>query len=56
MRVIVKARHIKLTPSLTLHAQEKLGGSLMRIFDRPAAKIEIELTSLGQFKNGELQE
>jgi ribosomal subunit interface protein len=56
MRVILKARHIKLTPSLKLHAKEKLGDSLMRIFDRPAAKIEIELTSLGQFKDGEHQE
>jgi len=56
MRVIVKSRHINLTNSLRLHAQEKLGNSLMRIFDKPAAKIEIELTSLGQFKNGENQE
>ena len=56
MRVIVKSRHINLTKSLRLHAQEKLGNSLMRIFDKPAAKIEIELTSLGQFKNGENQE
>ena len=56
MRVIVKSRHINLTKSLRLHAQEKLGNSLMRIFDKPAAKIEIELTSLGQFKDGENQE
>ena len=56
MRVILKARHINLTNSLRNHAQEKLGNSLMRIFDRPAAKIEIELTSLGKFKNGEHQE
>ena len=56
MRVIVKSRHINLTNSLRLHAQEKLGNSLMRIFDKPAAKIEIELTSLGQFKDGENQE
>ena len=56
MRVIVKARHFNLTKSLRLHAQEKLGDSLMRIFDRPSAKIEIELSSIGQFKDGENQE
>ena len=47
MRVIVKGRHMDLTPSLKAHAEEKLGQSLMRIFDRPAAKIEIELSDLG---------
>tara|TARA_Y100001968_G_C19199248_1_gene639123 strand:+ start:375 stop:806 length:432 start_codon:yes stop_codon:yes gene_type:complete len=56
MRVIVKARHFNLTKSLKLHAQEKLGDSLMRIFDRPSAKIEIELSSIGQFKDGENKE
>ena len=56
MRVIVKARHMNLTKSLKMHAQEKLGESLMKIFDRPAAKIEIELSSLGKYKNGEHQE
>ena len=47
MRVIVQGRHMDLTPALTAHAEEKLGQSLMRIFDRPAAKIEIELSDLG---------
>ena len=56
MRVILKSRHINLTNSLKTHAQEKLGNSLMRIFDRPAAKVEIELTSLGKFKDGQNQE
>ena len=56
MRVIVKSRHVKLTRSLKLHAQEKLGDSLMRIFDRPAAKVEIELSSLGSYKDGEHNE
>ena len=56
MRVIVKARHFNLTKSLRLHAQEKLGDSLMRILDRPSAKIEIELSSVGEFKDGENKE
>ena len=56
MRVIVKARHFNLTKSLRLHAQEKLGDSLKRIFDRPSAKIEIELSSIGQFSDGENKE
>lgn len=47
MKVIVKARHMNLTPALKAHAEEKLGASLSKIFDRPAAKIEIELTELG---------
>ena len=28
----------------------------MRIFDRPSVKIEIELSSIGEFKNGENKE
>ena len=56
MRVIVKARHFNLTKSLKMHAQEKLGDSLMRILDRPSAKIEIELSSIGEFKDGENKE
>ena len=52
MKVIVKARHMNLTPSLKAHAEEKLGKALMRIFDRPAAKIEIELADLGQVRQG----
>ncbi len=52
MKLIVKARHMSLTPALKSHAEEKLGRSLMKIFDRPAAKVEIELTDLGQVKSG----
>jgi len=51
MKVIVKARHITLTPALKRHAEDKLGKALMRIFDRPAVKIEIELSDLGKYKN-----
>ena len=47
MQVIVKARHMTLTPALTRHAQEKLGICVMRVFDRPGAKIDIELSDLG---------
>jgi len=52
MKVIVKARHMDLTPALKNHAEEKLGEALKRIFDRPAAKIEIELSDLGNVKSG----
>ena len=50
MRVIVKGRHFNLTPAVKEHAEEKLGKSLMKIFDRPAAKIEIDLGFLGENK------
>lgn len=52
MRVIVKARHMNLTPALKAHAEEKLGDAIIRVFDRPAAKIEIELVDLGHVQNG----
>ncbi|MEE8408385.1 MAG: ribosome-associated translation inhibitor RaiA [Myxococcota bacterium] len=52
MKVIVKARHMDLTPSLKAHAEEKLGKAFMRIFDRPALKLEIELSELGKTKDG----
>lgn len=55
MQVIVKARHMTLTPALREHAEEKLGQSVMRIFDRPAAQIEIELSELGA-KDGDTKE
>lgn len=55
MQVIVKARHTSLTPALRAHAKEKLGDAVMRIFDRPAAKIEIELSEIVA-KNGEDKE
>jgi len=52
MKVIVKARHMDLTPSLREHAEEKLGKAIMRIFDKPAAKIEIELSDIGNNRDG----
>ena len=55
MHVIVKARHMTLTPALKAHAEEKLGRSVMRIFDRPACQVEIELTDLGA-KDGDTKE
>lgn len=51
MQVIVKGRHMDLTDALKAHAEEKLGNSLMRIFDGPAAKIEIELGEVGDHKD-----
>lgn len=52
MRVIVKARHMNLTEALKTHAELKLGEAIMRVFDRPAAKIEIELCDLGHVQDG----
>jgi ribosomal subunit interface protein len=47
MQVVVKARHMTLTRSLKGYVHEKLCEALMRVFDRPAAKIEVELSHLG---------
>lgn len=55
MQVIVKARHMNLTAALKAHAEAKLGEPVMRIFDRPAAKLEVELSQLGD-KDGETME
>ena len=52
MKVIVKARHMNLTAALKTYAEEKLGDALARIFDRPAATIEIELEDVGNVRNG----
>lgn len=48
MQVLVSARHMSLTPALTAHAEEKLGQALSHIFDRPHARVKIELGALGQ--------
>ena len=56
MRVIITARHMNLTTPLREHAEEKLGRSLMRVFDKPAAKIEIELVDLGEMKDNQSKE
>lgn len=55
MQVVVKARHTTLTPALREYALDKLGSSLAKIFDRPAAKLEIELSELGN-KDGQDKE
>ena len=52
MKVIVKGRHVNLTPSLKAHAEDKLGKAFMRIFDRPAVQLEIELGERAQTKDG----
>jgi ribosomal subunit interface protein len=52
MKLIVKARHMNLTPALKSHAEQKLGEAIRRIFDRPATTLEIELTELGRTKDG----
>ena len=56
MQVIVKGRHIALTPALKAQAEEKLGKAIMRVFDRPAAKVEIELGDLGNARDGRNKE
>lgn len=55
MQVIVKARQMKLTEALKAYAEEKLGHSTAKIFDRPAAKIDIELSKLAH-KHGSATE
>jgi ribosomal subunit interface protein len=52
MRVIVKARHMDLTPSLKAHAEQKLGKALMRIVDKPSVRVEIELNDVGNVRDG----
>ena len=47
MKIIVKARHMTLTDSLTAYAEEKLGHAITRVFDQPAARIDIELCDMG---------
>ena len=52
MQEIVKARHMKLTPSLKDYAEVKLANALRRVIDRPAVKLDIELSKLGHVANG----
>jgi ribosomal subunit interface protein len=52
MKMIVKARHMTLTPAIKEHAEEKLGDAIKRIFDRPATTLEVELSELGRTEDG----
>ncbi|OGQ90040.1 MAG: ribosomal subunit interface protein [Deltaproteobacteria bacterium RIFOXYA12_FULL_58_15] len=52
MKLIVKARHMNLTPALKAHAEDKLGEAITRFYDGPAATLEIELGELGRTKDG----
>ena len=52
MKVIVKGRHMQLTSPLVAYAESKLSDAVSRYFDRPAARIEIELCDLGHVQNG----
>lgn len=56
MRVIVKGRHMSLTPALKSHAEDKLSKAIMRIFDRPATQVEIELNEIGNVRDGKDKE
>ncbi len=56
MRVIIKARHMDLTPALHEHAEQKLGKALMRIIDKPAVRTEIELNTIGNVRDGKDKE
>ncbi|MBN1962867.1 MAG: ribosome-associated translation inhibitor RaiA [Deltaproteobacteria bacterium] len=56
MIVIVKARHMNLTPSLKEHAEQKLGNALMRIIDKPSMRIDIELNAIGHVRDGKNKE
>ena len=56
MRVIVKARHMTLTSSLKDYVQAKLGRPISRRMDRPALKMEVELSELSGVSSGEDKE
>jgi len=56
MRVIVKGRHMNLTQALKAHAEEKLGKMVMRMFNRPAGTLEIELNDVGNVRDGKDKE
>lgn len=53
MQVNVSARHMNLTPALFAHAEAKLGQALMHIFDKPSARVNIELGALGHTQRRE---
>jgi ribosomal subunit interface protein len=52
MQKIVKGRHMKLTDPLKNYAEAKLASVVGRVFNRPAVKIDIELSKLGHVANG----
>ena len=56
MRVIVKGRHLNLTPALKTHAEEKLGKAITKIFNGPAGTVEIELNDVGNVRDGKDKE
>jgi putative sigma-54 modulation protein len=56
MQVIVKGRHMNLTPALKEHAEQKLGKAITRVFDRPAVSVEIELNDVGNVRDGKDKE
>ena len=47
MKVIIKGRHMQLTPALKEYVEQKLRNAIVRIFDKPACKMVIELSDLG---------
>lgn len=52
MKLIVKARHMTLTPALKEHVEQKLGAAITKIFDQPASTLEVELSELGHTTDG----
>ncbi len=56
MRVIVKGRHMNLTPALKTHAEDKLGKAITRLIDRPDGTVEIELNDAGNVRDGKDKE
>lgn len=51
MHVVLKALHMKLTPSLKQYAEEKLRDAVLRVCDQPASTLAIELMELGHTRN-----
>lgn len=52
MQLIVKGRHLQLTESLKQYVDEKIGAEVDHILNRPAIKVEVELSDELASKGG----
>ena len=56
MQKTVKARHTKLTDALRNYVDEKITAPLARVFDDPAAKLEVRLDDYKHASGGQKEE
>lgn len=56
MKLIVKARHMRLTQALRLYAEKKLARPWARLAGQAGTRIEIELSEPGPLAEGKLHE